>query len=111
MKRGQVVIAAPGEPFGRKPRPYVVVQSDAYQTALVLLVGFTTAEDSEPNIVRPRFAPTSTNGLLETSDAMVDAVIAVRRSKARDIVGVLSDDEMYEIEAALVRLLGLAEGA
>lgn len=106
-----MVIAAPGGPFGSKPRPYVVVQSDVLTTPLVVLVGFTTAEEFEPSLVRPRFAPTPTNGLQSISDAMVDALIAARRQRVKEVVGALSEDEMYEIEAALVHLFGLAEMA
>jgi mRNA interferase MazF len=111
LKRGDVVIAAPGGPFGSKPRPYVVVQSDVYATPLVVLIGFTTAEDPEPSIIRPRFRPSDSNGLRNVSDAMVDALIAVRRPKVKETVGALSEDEMYEVEAALIRLFALAESA
>ncbi len=109
MKRGDVVIAAPGGPFGSKPKPYVVVQSDGFATPLVVLIGFTTAEEPEPSLIRPRFLPSRSNGLRNISDAMVDALIAVRRPKVKEVIGTLSDEEMYEIETALVQLLGLAE--
>ena len=108
MKRGDIVVAAPGGPFGRKPRPYVVIQSDIYRTPLVVLLGCTTGD--EPSAAfRPRLSPSGANGLRSISEVMVDVPIATRRSKVGQVIGQLDDDELSDIEVALVLFMGLTE--
>ena len=91
MKRGDVVIAATGGSYGGKPRPYVVIQADAYVTRNVVMVGCTT----------------SGNGPALASEVMIDLPIAARREKVSEVVGTLAASEMATTDAALIAFLGL----
>jgi len=108
LKRGDVVIAATGSGFGSKPRPYVVIQSDAFETANVILAGFTTG-NSGPADFRPRLHPTKLNGLAEASDVMIDIPVTASRAKVAYVAGRLTAEELAEVDTALLLILGLAD--
>lgn len=107
MKRGDVVIAATGSGFGRKPRPWVVIQSDDYPTQLVILLGVTTALDLG-FVVRPRVEPSDKNGLQKTSDIMVDVPVVAAKSDVIEVIGKLAGHDLLEVEAALLVILGFS---
>ena len=97
-----------GGGFGGKPRPALIVQADAFETIDTIVVALFTSDLSDAAPVRPRFQPTSRNGLREVSDLMVDVIVTGRRSKVGDVVGRLSVEEMARANRALLSLLGLA---
>lgn len=105
MRRGDVVIAATGSGFGRKPRPWLVIQSDSHPSRLVILLGITTKLD-QGFALRPRFEPSPTNGLKKTSNIMVDIVVVAARDEVVEVIGELDDREMIEVESALLVILG-----
>lgn len=108
MRRGDVVVAA-GDGDYAKPRPMVVVQSDTaekFDTVSVVLITTTLLE--APN-TRPRIAPSPGNGLREISEAMVDKVQPVRRTKVGSVIGRLSEDDMDRLTRSLATFLGVAD--
>ena len=107
MKRGDIVIGAASGDYG-KPRPMLVVQSDAitgFDTVAVALI--TTTLINEPRI-RPVLLPSETNGLRETSEVMVDKIQPVKRSRVTSTVGRLGDGEMEQVTRALTVVFGIA---
>lgn len=107
MKRGDVVIAATGSGFGRKPRPWVVIQSDLHPTQLVILLGISTTLDQGFSL-RPRIEPSEMNGLQRMSDIMVDVPVVAARSEVVEVVGQLEEDKLLEVESALLVILGFS---
>lgn len=103
-----MVTVALGGGFGGKPRPAVIVQSDAFETVDTIVVALFTSDLSDAAPVRPRFQPTRGNGLREVSDLMVDVIVTGRRSKIGEMVGRLGLDEMTRVDRALLTFLGLA---
>ena len=108
MRRGDVVTVALGSGFGSKPRPALIVQSDAFDTPDTVIVALFTSDLREAQPVRPRFEPNETNGLRQTSDLMVDVLATARRSKIGSVIGRLGREEMVRADRAVVALLGLA---
>ena len=108
MKRGDVVIAATGSGYGRKPRPWIVIQSDDYSANLVILLAMTSTLD-EGFDLRPRIRPSPKNGLKKISDVMVDVPVVAERADIIEVVGQLNTDELYAVEAALLVILGFSE--
>jgi mRNA interferase MazF len=108
LKRGDVVTVALGGGFGGKPWPALVIQSDLFDTPDTVIVSLFTSDLRDTGRVRPRFAPTPTNGLRETSDLMVDVVATGRRTKIGEVIGRLDRDEMIRAERALLSILGFA---
>ena len=109
MRRGDVVaVAVPGD-YG-KPRPAVIVQTDAFP-------------DSHPSIVvcqmtsrlvdaadfRVTVDPTSENGLRARSQVMADKPVTVRRERIGQQIGQLGADDMARLNAALAFVMGLAD--
>lgn len=109
MKRGDIWSAATGSGFGSKPRPVVIVQSDNYINGPNILVALCQTAIEEPNEVRPRLTPNSVNGLNEMSDVAVDLLVAVPRRKFGNPIGRVSEQELAEIDAMLVLVLGIAD--
>ena len=57
--------------------------------------------------LRPLLRPSATNGLHQASAVMVDRLQAAGRDRIRDSLGMLAADEMVEVDAALMLVLGL----
>jgi mRNA interferase MazF len=109
LRRGDVVIAAGGGSFGGKPRPYVVVQSDDYQTSTLILAGCHSI-DEEPTVLRPVLTPTAGNGLKKISEVTIDTLVTMRKAKIDQVVGRLSRQEMSNVDGAMLKILGLVTG-
>lgn len=108
MQRGDIqVFAARGE-FTGKPRPFLIVQADAYpDTASVTVCAITTTGAARSGL-RIAVSPSPQTGLKEPSWIMVDKVVTVPRSKAGQKLGRLPPDLMDRVDAGLVGFLGLA---
>ena len=107
MDHGTVVVLVVSGEAG-KPRPAVVVQrasSELARLSTVLVVPCTSELSGLP--LRPLLRATPSNGLRQTSAAMVDRLQAVDRSRVRERIGLLSTDDMASVEAALALVLGL----
>ena len=108
MKRGHILtISAQGD-YG-KPRPAVVVQSDALNAADSVLVALFTTAITDAPLYRLTIAPTPTNGLEATSQVMVDKILAYPRAKCGPVIGHLSATDMLVLNTRLSVLIGLAD--
>ena len=108
MRRGDVVIAALAGDYG-KPRPAVIIQSDALepdQDSVVICP--ITSTLVEPSMLRLSLDPEVSNGLRVRSQVMADKPATVRRSRIAQTVGRLKDSEMQRLDRLLVFVLGLA---
>jgi mRNA interferase MazF len=109
MKRGDVVtVAAPGD-FG-KPRPAVIVQSDAFppQHRSLVICQMTTELADAPDF-RITIDPRDGNGLRQRSQIMADKPTTVRRERVGRRIGRLTDDEIAQLNVALAFVIGLAD--
>ena len=108
IARGGVVLASgPGE-YSRKPRPFVVVQSDLFNEAhgSFSLCPITSILTGNP-LFREPVASELSNGLLEDSEVQVDKVQSLRRERIVRRLGDLSADQMEQVDQALRRWLAL----
>lgn len=107
MKRGDLVtIALPGD-FG-KPRPALVVQSDAFEaigTVTVLLVSGTLVDAP---LIRTTIEPSPANGLRKPSQVMVDKAMSVKRDKIGAVIGRLDAEAMLGVTRALAVFFAIA---
>lgn len=107
MKRGDVVTAVSPGDYG-KPRPALVVQSDLFnETHASVVVCPITSHLRPAPLFRVQLSPSKSNGLRETSQVMVDKIVAVKREKIRQTVGRIRDAELALVERALRLWLGL----
>ena len=107
LNRGDVVIVATGGGFGGKPRPALVLQSDAIRTGTAIVALFTSQlRHADP--IRPSFTASPQNGLLRQSELMVDILVTAQRDEIGKVVGRLDRDDLRRAEQALLAILGFA---
>ncbi len=106
MKRGDIYAAIPPGDYG-KPRPVVIVQSDAFtarDSATVCLLSSTLINAP---LFRVRIEPGPLNRLRKTSDIMADKIMTLKRSRLTDAMGTLSEEETALLDQALRHWLAL----
>lgn len=109
MRRGDVVTVATSGDYG-KPRPAVIVQSDALPpTHASVVVCQMTSTLSDAAAFRVTLLPSATNGLRIASQIMVEKPITVRRERVGAHLGRLTIEEMRQVNAALAFVMGLAD--
>ena len=107
MRRGDVVTTALVGDYG-KPRPALVIQSDLFDAHPSVTILPVTSDLREVPLFRFRVEPTAENGLLDTSDVMVDKVTTVAREKIGKRIGRLDDGAMVAVNRLLAVYLGIA---
>ncbi|MBI4922610.1 MAG: type II toxin-antitoxin system PemK/MazF family toxin [Devosia nanyangense] len=108
MKRGDVVIAAGQGDYG-KPRPVLVVQSDAIEAFDTIAAALITSTLTNVPNLRPSIDPSTTNGLRERSQVMIDKIQPVRLAKVTAVVGRLSAEDMERVNRSIAVFFGLAD--
>lgn len=103
LARGDLVYVAAKGPYTSKPRPAVVVQSNAAlglrESVTVCLL---TGQLAEAPLARVRIEPSALNGLAKPSDVMADKIITVPAERLPGpAFGRLSVAELRELDRAL----------
>jgi mRNA interferase MazF len=111
VKRGEIVIVAQRGHYEGKPRPAVIIQSDALLADHPSVLVCQLSTDPRADIgafFRIKVEPTGTNGLREPSTIMADHVVTIDRRNVRKSVGILERSTMIELSKALALIQGLA---
>lgn len=109
MRRGDLVTVAATGDYG-KPRPAVIVQTDAFPEAHAsVVVCQLTSELADAPDFRVTVDPNSENGLRVTWQVMADKPVTIRRERIGRKIGRLGDRDMARLGAALAFVLGLAD--
>src|SRR5580692_617615 len=106
MRRGDLVTIAISGDYG-KPRPALVVQSDAFEPIPSVTVLPLTGELHEAALIRITMQRTASNGLRAVSQVMVDKAITVPRGRVGAVIGQAENQTMQAVDAALGRFLGI----
>jgi len=109
VRRGDVVTVAATGDYG-KPRPAVVVQSDAFPDnhASVVICQMTSIIADAPDF-RVTIEPSSENGLRAASQIMADKPTTVRRERIGSRIGQLDTSDLARLSVTLAFCLGLAD--
>jgi mRNA interferase MazF len=109
MKRGDVVTVAASGDYG-KPRPAVIVQTDALpaEHASVVVCQMTSDLSDAPDL-RITIEPTERNGLKVRSQVMADKPVTIRRERVGRSIGHLDDNDIGRLNIALAFVMGLAD--
>src|SRR6516225_8609268 len=99
MRRGDVVTVAATGDYG-KPRPAVVVQTDAFplQHASVVICQMTSEIVEAPDF-RVTIEPAPINGLRVRSQVMADKPVTVKRERLGNRIGRLSPVDVGRLDA------------
>lgn len=109
MRRGDVVIVAATGDYG-KPRPAVVVQTDAFpETHASIVICQMTSEIVEAPDFRVTIDPSEGNGLRARSQIMTDKPVTVRRARIGQSIGRLDAGDIGRLNIALAFVMGLAD--
>ena len=106
--RGQLVTIAMSGDYG-KPRPALVIQSDAFADLPSVTVLRMTSEQHDWPLLRITVAPSAANGLQEISQVMIDKAATVPKAKLGRPFGRLEADTLRSVDHALKGFLGLSE--
>lgn len=109
MRRGDVVTVAATGDYG-KPRPAVIVQTDAFpESHASVVVCQLTSELVDAPDFRVPIDPKRENGLRLASQVMADKPVTVRHERIGRKIGRLGSQDMARLTAALAFVLGLAD--
>ena len=109
MQRGDVVTVAAAGDYG-KPRPAVIVQTDAFpKNHASVVVCRLTSELADAPDFRVTVEPKPENGLRLRSQVMADKPVTVRRERIGQKIGRLGNEEMARLGIALAFVFGLAD--
>jgi mRNA interferase MazF len=109
MRRGDVVTVAATGDYG-KPRPAVIVQTDALPAAHAsVVVCQMTSDCSDAPDFRVTIDPSERNGLRVKSQIMADKPVTIRRERIGRRVGHLDDKDIARVNIALAFVMGLAD--
>lgn len=109
MKRGDVIIVAAAGDYG-KPRPAVIVQTDAFPEAhQSVVICQMTSDIVEAPDFRVTIEPNAENGLRIRSQIMADKPVTVRRERIGQLVGRLTHADIGRLNVALAFVMGLAD--
>ncbi len=109
MRRGDVVTVPTAGDYG-KPRPAVIVQTDALPAAhaSVVVCQMTSDGDDAPDF-RLVVEPTEQNGLRTRSHVMADKPVTIRRARIGRKIGQLDERDLARLNIALAFVMGLAD--
>jgi mRNA interferase MazF len=85
----------------------LIVQANVYDATTSITVCGITSDPTETSFTRPPLAPSDLNGLRTRSRVMVDKITTVPRHRLRHKIGVVSSDDMFEVETALALFLAI----
>ena len=109
MRRGDVVTVAATGDYG-KPRPAVIVQTDALPAAHAsVVVCQMTSDCSDAPDFRVTIDPSDGNGLRVKSQVMADKPVTIRRERIGRQIGHLDDKDVARLNIALAFVMGLAD--
>ncbi len=108
MKRGDLIIAAEKGRLSGKPRPWLVVQSDAFnETHGTLSVCMVSSTANNQSLFRVPLTPDAKNGLQEESQVMADVLLTIACRSIDRTIGHVDEQTMYAVDEALRRWLDL----
>jgi mRNA interferase MazF len=108
MRRGDLVTVAVQVDF-RKPRPALVIQSNPFSALGSTTVLPITSSLVAAPLLRVTVQPSDQNGLLHTSQVMVDKAVTVMHEKVGPAFGHIDADAMVEVDRRLAVFLGIAK--
>lgn len=108
MRRGELVTIAASGDYG-KPRPALVVQSDAFEALPSVTVLPLTSDIHDEHLIRITVAPSAENGLRAASQVMVDKATTVPLGRVGAVIGRADIDTMRAVDVALGRFLGCGQ--
>lgn len=106
MRRGDLVTIVVSGDYG-KPRPALILQSDAFDRHPSVTVLPLTTEIHPTPLFRITVQPGKETGLRKVSQIMVDKITTVPRTKIGQRMGHIDSNAMQAVHQAVIGFLGL----
>jgi mRNA interferase MazF len=106
IARGDLVVVTLVGDYG-KPRPALVVQSDAFRDVPSLTVLPLSGDLQAARLVRITVEQRTATGLTKRSQVMIDKAVTVQRANIGQRIGSVDVGTMRAVDAALAGFLGL----
>ena len=107
MRRGDIItVSLPGD-YG-KPRPALIVQTDAFLHLESVTVLPLTSDVLGTGASRVTVEASRENGLRKQSQVMVDKLSTVPRLRTGSVIGRLAERDMASVDQALAVFLGFS---
>ncbi len=107
IKRGDVVTVAAKGHYSGKPRPALVLQSDLFSVLGSVTICLLTTEILDAPLFRITVEPSSSNGLQQVSQIMVDKIVTVPHETLGPRIGSLDRELMVRVDRSLAVFLGI----
>jgi mRNA interferase MazF len=108
MRRGDIITASVPGDYG-KPRPALIVQSNAVTGTESVLIALITSVLRDAPTIRLTVQPLPGNGLRTASQIMADKIMTIPRAKCGQVIGRLDDGSIVALNHMLSVVLGLAD--
>jgi mRNA interferase MazF len=105
LRRGDLVTVSLAGDFG-KPRPALIIQSDAFATYPSVTILPLTSDLLRAPDVRMSIQPNAENGLRLPSQIMIDRAATLLREKVGNRIGSIDSEMLEEVYKKLIRFLG-----
>ena len=107
ITRGDIVtVAAKGHDSG-KPRPALILQSDLFAALGSVTLCLLTTDIVDAPLFRLTVEPSPANGLLQTSQIMIDKIVTVPQDTIGTRIGALDREIMVRADRSLAVFLGI----
>jgi mRNA interferase MazF len=106
VKRGDLVTIAVSGDYG-KPRPAMVIQSDAFAATSSVTVAPLTSEIYDAPLLRLTIQPGGASGLRKVSQVIVDKITTVPRAKIGQRIGSVEASTLRAVHQAIKGFLDL----
>ena len=107
IRRGDVVTVAAKGHYSGKPRPALVLQSDLFSALGSVTICLLTTERLDAPLFRLTVEPSSSNGLQQVSQIMIDKMVTVPRETIGARIGSLDRELMVSVDRSLAVFLGI----
>lgn len=107
IKRGDIVTVAAKGHYSGKPRPALILQSDLFSALGSVIICLLTTEIVDAPLFRLTVEPSPANGLLQTSQIMIDKIVTVPQDTLGARIGSLDRDIMVRADRSLAVFLGI----
>ena len=101
-----MAVAAKGH-YSGKPRPALILQSDLFSTLGSVTVCLFTTDLLDAPLFRLTVEPSSSNGLQEVSQIMIDKIVTVPQKTIGPRIGSLDHDLLVGVDRSLAVFLGI----
>ena len=107
ITRGDIVTVAAKGRYSGKPRPALILQSDLFSALGSVTLCLLTTDIVDAPLFRLTVEPSPANGLLQTSQIMIDKIVTVPQATIGARIGSLDREIMVRADRSLAVFLGI----